>query len=364
MRIAVDARAYNHPNGVGVYVTNILKGLLQADRENSYVVYSRAGADFPLDQARVEWRVTPGKSVLWKQFSVPRLAEKEGIDLFFFPAQSLPLPKLKAQTVVTVNDIGFLKYRSRSLLDTWRLRLMTGLIMRRAGAVIAISERSKNDLRETYGKAGASIRTIHLGYEQELFNPKQAASGRERVRAKYGIDHQYVIYLGGCKPHKNLAGLLKAARGFQGLKLLLVGPADHHSRELERLIFGMAAEGRGRRLGTVERQDLPGLIGGAACLVLPSFYEGFGLPVIEAMACGTPVACSSRGALPEVAGPAAEYFNPDQPDEILRAVHNITGSEKRKGELRAAGLERAKDFSWEQAAWSTLAVFRETGGLR
>jgi alpha-1,3-rhamnosyl/mannosyltransferase len=180
------------------------------------------------------------------------------------------------------------------------------------------------------------------------------------VRRKYDLPERYLLYVGSNKPHKNLPALVDAyARLGDTPPLLLAGTQDPRYPQVGRRVEQLGLENRVRILGAIPEEDLPALYGNALALVFPSLYEGFGLPPLEAMACGAPVACSDIPSLREAAGQAALWFDPSSPDSIASALEKILDDQELRAALRASGLRRAAELTWDLAAQKTLDVFRE-----
>jgi glycosyltransferase involved in cell wall biosynthesis len=192
----------------------------------------------------------------------------------------------------------------------------------------------------------------------------RAASTRARPSwpSIFGIEGPYLLFVGNPKGHKNLdlllSGFVRLARRYPALRLVAVGGDARQRRGLERRARRLGVQGRARFLAPVDREALALLYAAAALFVFPSLHEGFGLPPLEAMACGTPVASSSAASLPEVLGPAAAYFSPESEDSLVEAVCRVLDDDALRGRLVRLGLERARHFTWDDAARRTLAVYR------
>jgi glycosyltransferase involved in cell wall biosynthesis len=286
--------------------------------------------------------------------AVPRLLRRRRPALAHFQ-HALPL-RCPCPAVVTVHDLSFERdAAAMGSLDRWIFRRVVPRAARQARRVIAVSERTKRDLVDLYSIAPERIAVIPHGVDP-AFGPDRSVAGQSPPTRMKGVgrngprlscgEHDYLLYVGAIQARKDPIAAAEAAQSV-GLPLVVAGPEREPSlaRELER-------QGADLR-GYVEKDELARLYRGAACLVLPSRYEGFGLPVLEAMACGTPVVAHSDPALREVAGDVAVYA---EPGGLADAIRKALAERDR---LSAAGLERARLFSWEETARRTLDVYRE-----
>jgi glycosyltransferase involved in cell wall biosynthesis len=295
-------------------------------------------------------------------------------DVLFVPAHVLPLVHPR-RSVVTVHDLGYRhEPQAHRLLDRLYLELSTRYNARAATRVIADSAATKRDLVQLYGTDPDRITVIPLGVD-ELFQPVTDAARLAAVRAKYGIPGDYLLYVGTLQPRKNLVRLVEAwARVIADCRLqiadlgrrtlVIAGKKGWLYEEIFATVRRLGLEGRVLFPGYVPEEDLPALLSGATAFVLPSLYEGFGLPVLEAMACGTPVIAANVSSLPEVVGDAGLLVDPLDSDALAAALQRLlTDADPStplraslRAELRQRGLARAKLFSWPRCARETLAV--------
>lgn len=303
----------------------------------------------------------------WRMLVLMAQAARLGFDRLlpdaelFHATEHLLLPLRLVPTVLTVHDLIFQHLpRHHKLLNRVYLNSALPLFCRRATHLIAISECTRRDLMEAYDVPGEKITVVH-----EAADPAFQPQPRERVaavRRRYGLPERYLLFVGTIEPRKNLTPLLHAFELLhkEGLSdaLVVVGKRgwlyDAFFAELERSPARQAVI----LPGYVPDEDLPAVYVGAQALAFPSLYEGFGLPVLEAMACGTPVACSQTSSLPEVADDAAVTFDPISEDDIVGVLRRLLVEPGLRRELRERGLERAAQFSWDRAAAETEAVYR------
>jgi len=280
-----------------------------------------------------------------------------------FHGTSFDLPRRRAApAVVTVHDLALLRFPE---LGTPALRRMVGRARdatRRARAVIAVSEATRRDIVELCGVAAERVHVVHNGVAA-TFTPLPAAVARARAAARIGSDDPYLLHVGTLEPRKNLPTLLRAFAALEGdsarpPRLVLAGARGWGDAPLFALVDALGLTARVSFLGEVGPADLPALYSAAELFVYPSRYEGFGLPVLEAMACGAPVIASNASALPEVVGDAGLLVDPDDVDGLRAAIRRLGGDAELRANLRERGRERAKSFTWERAARETLAVYR------
>ena len=361
--IAIDARMLEH-SGIGTYLRNLLARL--AATENEYVfevICRRREVLGGLPSAR--FRFVPAQSPIYslrEQWEIARLARHA--QLLHSPHYNAPL-LLRGKLVVTIHDLIHLTDPSfrRTFAAQFYARPMFHLVARRADYIIANSEFTKQQIVERLAVSPSKVSVAYLGVS-ERFRPRDHNEAFLRAASLMGVSRPYILFVGNLKPHKNLKTLLRAfaqtcAHSDFDLQLAILGDdrkwkpglvSESTSLGLaERVIFG----------SHVPYDDLPWVYAAAEILVMPSLIEGFGLPVLEAMACGTPVVCSRAASLPEVAGDAAEYFEPTSVDDLAMAIERVLRSSQFQVTLRSKGLERARLFSWEEFANRHCEVYRE-----
>ena len=273
-------------------------------------------------------------------------------DLLFVPAHVLPVLHPR-RSVVTVHDLGYLYFpEAHPPKQRWYLDHSTRWHTRTAAYLIADSAATKRDLIDRYRARPDRISVAYPGLDPAL-RRIEAAHEIERVKVKYRIDGEYVLYVGTLQPRKNLSRLIEAfAACHLPLILVIAGKPGWYYDQLIK-----EAGSRARFVGYVDDADKAALLSGAKAFAFPSLYEGFGFPVLEAMACGTPVLCSNTSSLPEVAGEAALQIDPLQVAELARGLARITTDEDLRGTLIARGYAQAKKFTWQACADVVLGVF-------
>jgi glycosyltransferase involved in cell wall biosynthesis len=279
----------------------------------------------------------------------------------FHATEHLLLPLRHTPTVLTVHDLVyrlFPAYHKR--LNYWFLNAAMPLFVRRASALITVSESSKRDLIRLYGVPADKITVVYEA-ASGVFQPAPAEQ-IAAARARYGLPERYLIALGTIEPRKNLLRLVEALRMLRQkdpeLALVVVGRTGWLYEEFFQKLEEMGDRKAVLLPGYVPDADIPAVMSGATALVLASLYEGFGLPILEAMACATPVVCSNVSSMPELGGDAARYFDPQDANQMADVIAGVVRDGDLRAEMRRRGLEQAARFSWQRAARETLDVYQ------
>jgi glycosyltransferase involved in cell wall biosynthesis len=310
--------------------------------------------------ARVEVRSIPFPR-MWTHVRLSVEIAAHPPDLLFVPAHVLPLIHGR-RSVVTVHDLGFRVYPdAHPARDRRYLAWSTAWNARRSTAVVADSRATRSDLIRAYGVAESKVHVVYLGRDESLA-PVRDPRVLEAARVRYGIGPRYLLYVGTLQPRKNLGraveayARLAAAPAMHGVQLVLAGKRGWLYAELFAQVERLGLEGKVLFPGYVEEADLAALYSGALGYVYPSLYEGFGIPVLEAQACGVPIMTSNNSSLPEVAGDAALLVDPTDVDAIADAMLRLATDEALRAALVERGFANVKRFSWEKCAQETLAV--------
>jgi len=378
MRIGFDLRPFlRQETGVGVYFKNLLFELARLDKANEYFLFSASWKDrFPqdkiplFDKMRFCDRRWPVKALnfFWYRFRRPTLDAvfKERLDLTHSPVP-LILPT-RGKKMVTVCDLFFLDFPGKADRDARRHFLKrTGDALRKADGIVAISEFTKNALGRRFSLDPEKIKVTHLGLNPLYLENGDPAAAAETQR-RFGLPDEYLLFVGASEPRKNIPGLLDALsivhRRERKIPLVIAGrPGDDHGNVIAR-IRALHLEPSVRLLGYLPERDLRNLYLGATGLVFPSFCEGFGFPLLEAMASGLPVAASGGSALAEVGGEAALYFDPEDADDMAQKMIRLLTDADLRQSLRTRGLERSRIFRWAKTAAETLEFYRSVVGSR
>ncbi len=367
-RVGIDARKLTD-FGIGSYVRNLVESIAKRPEAQAYefrlYVRGEDRAVLPAlpDNFTLVDEESPGYSISELTRFAWRLL-RDRLDLFHATHYVIP-PLARARAVVTIHDIIHVLY-PQFLPNRFALtyaRVMIRRALKRADRILTVSYNTKRDLVDYFGIAPARVEVIYNGVAAR-FQADVPRSERDRVAAKYGLPRPYLLFLGGEKPHKNVRNVLRAfgqARRDRALPhaLVLAGPMPKNRSRVEALIAALDLESRVQRPGVVPEADLPGLFAGADAFLYPTLYEGFGLPVVEAMACGVPVLTSATSALQEIAGGYAYLVDPMDVDAIARGIVDLATDPARRAEFAELGKRRARDFSWDHAAAQTLKAYAD-----
>ncbi len=369
MRIGIECRALTTGvTGIGRYLSCLLEALSDIDKQNEYFLFADNRPNAPLvlgNNFHLLIRCS-GSSLIWEQWELPWLARKNKIDLMYYP-RGYGAPWLKAcRIVLTVHDLYPKLFPAywRSWKTKMAYDFSLGLSIQRADRIIADSEYTKEQIIGLFKIKTDKISVIPLA-AAKVFKPREdRGQGWEGLREKWGITSPYLLHIGGHAENKNTLGVIKAFANYcqkynYQLQLIVVCDKKWIGPELQQAGKDLMVKNKLIFTGAVSDHDLADLYRGSLALVFPSFFEGFGLPVMEAMACGTPVITSNRASLPEVAGDAAIYVNPDNLFEIQSAIEQVAASDKIRESLIQKGLARTKQFSWESSARILKEIFEE-----
>src|SRR3989441_4146012 len=366
VRIGIDARKL-HDFGIGTYIRNLLRQLARLDRETEFVVFCRPDDREALTSLGENFRPVPERSANYsvaEQLSIPLALRREGITLFHAPHYVLP-PLVRCRSVVTIHDCIHLMFPQYlpSRLTLQYARTSIALAARRAARVMTVSESSKRDILRFVDVKPEKIDVIYNAYD-ERFTIEPREEDVVRVRERYQLHDEFVLYAGNVKPHKNLERLIDAfdlvrKRGLDHLKLVMIGDDISKYTALRRAVHQHQLHKYVRFLGYLPEETLAVMYRLAGVFVFPSLYEGFGLPPLEAMASGTPVVTSNVSSLPEVAGDAAVLVDPYDPRAIAEGIPRRLTDQALRRDLRKRGVARAGQFSWEQSVRRVRAIYGE-----
>jgi alpha-1,3-rhamnosyl/mannosyltransferase len=369
LRIVLDGRVISdHFPGIGRYVYHLAGALAESEQLDLTLLYHPAAANthYPLDALRDRVACRPidiAPFSLAAQTRLPALTRQLRPDVWHAPYYILPYRRLACPAVVTFYDTIPL-----ALPQFWPAHqrlifaLANRLALRVAAQAIAISESTRRDLVRYFRADPARIAVTPLAADTR-FRPQPDAE-IQRVRQLYNLPERFMLYVGINKPPKNLVRLIDACARLAAespalySKCVIAGAWDDRYPEARRRAAELGLGGRVRFLGPIPDADLPALYAATDVFVTASLYEGFGLPALEAMACGTPVACSHTSSLPEVVGDAGLLFDPLQVEDIAAAIRRVMSDSTLRADLRRRSLERAAQFTWSRVAEKTIEVYR------
>jgi len=364
VRIGIDARliAYRR-GGISNYTRHLLSALADLDPETDYRVLRHRR-----DRTRREAGANFRRATMWtpchhrlERWALGVEIAPLRLDLLHSP-DFIPPAFGACRFVITVHDLNFLYYPQFLTAESRRYyNDQIAWAVARADHILAVSETTRADLIRLLGVPSEKVTVTYEGV-LPAFRPLPPAVVQETL-SRYNLHPGYVLFVGTLEPRKNLPGLLRAYRILLdrrevSVPLVIVGSRGWLYEEIDRQVETLRLQEHLRFLPDTPDADLPALYNGAALLAMPSFYEGFGLPVLEAMACGTPVLISDRGSLPEVAGAAAVIVNPDDPEDIATGLARGLSDPDLRARLRADGPAHAARFTWKETARRTLEVYR------
>lgn len=374
-RIVFDGVMDAARSGAWRVLINIVRALAALDRFRLSVILPRDRlADFAGSESHVDLvgvTTSPGhpiRNILWHALSLPGLAKELRADVLHLPSHNLLIARKVCPVVITVADIT--EFHLPHHYDPWRTayrRLIVPRNARLADRIVTASSWFAADIRETLTVPASRIALVPHGVDP-LFHAVEHDEAAARVRRRYRFDQPYILYVGQIHmPNKNLVRLVEAfakvrRRGHPDLLLLLAGKEVVGGNDVRTSAYCVGVQEHVRFLGYVPDELLSDLYSGAEVFVFPSLYEGFGLPIVEAMRCGCPVVTSKTSAMAEIGDHAAILIDPYSTDEIASAIHDVLADARRREQLRAAGLERAKCYTWENTALKLAAVYEAVAG--
>lgn len=355
--------------GSGEYCFELLVNLHKLDNQNQYLIYLPQNPTSDMPKERENWHykiVRPRK--MWTLFglSLEFLFRKSKVDVFFSPTHYLPLV-LPRRSAVSVLDLSYIRFPELfKKRDLRQLTFWTRYSVRKASKIFTISQASKDDIINQYGVSGEKVIVTYPGIKEEI-SDKQKVISMSDLKKKYGIEGQYILFVGTLQPRKNIVLLIEAFSRIvlrskttkDDIDLVIVGKKGWLYDEIldAPKKFNVAQEVK--FLDYVSDEDLPTFYKNAFCFVLPSLYEGFGLPVLEAMQYGCPVITSNVSSLPEAGGDAALYVDPLKVDDIKKNLELIINNSELRKKLIKKGYEQVKKFSWEKTARETLKTLEK-----
>ena len=370
MRIGIDATALPpQPVGAGNYIIQLIRALAAGDFDNQLVIFAQQKGPRLINlqsDSSIEWQIvedsSPGSRLIWEQTVLPSLSQKTKIDLLHSLHYTKPL-RLNCASVVTFHDMTYYLYpqlhtRSRRLVFPTAMRFSA----KQADALITVSESTREDAIRLLEIDPERIFTTQLGVDPS-FTVLDDNDAELRVISKYSLPEKYILYLGTIEPRKNLPVLIKSYKQIADdgtdYKLVLVGKYGWMYQEVLALIDDLDLQDMVCLTGYVSQEDLPVVYNLASLFVYPTIYEGFGLPALEAMACGVPVITTRVASLPEIVGDAGLLIPVNDTDALYEAMNQVLEDTALRENLIHDGLARSKLFSWERTAQLTQQVYKK-----
>lgn len=364
MHIGIDASriALTERTGTENYTYNLIEALKRVDKVNKYTLYfNKLPQYFEINQQNVSSRYIPAPR-FWTQIRLLSEVMINPPDVLFIPAHTLPLiRRARVKTVVTIHDLGseFLPEHHQFPQKLY-LNWSTKFAVKHADALIAVSESTKIDLVKKLSCDPKKIEVIYEGIDKGFFYPRPLEE-QNKARSHFGLTKPYLLFVGTVQPRKNLEFLIEAfAETKQDkLDLLIAGKPGWLYEEIYNAPKRLGVEGKVKFLGYVDLQLLPSLYSGATALVFPSLYEGFGLPLLEALACGCPVIAANSSSIPEVVGEAGLLFKPNDKKDLVKKIKLLIKDNKLSSALVKKGQVQLKKFDWEVTARQTIKLFEK-----
>ncbi len=390
MRIGIDASCWANKRGYGRFTREMLTALFELDRRNDYVLFvdsaTACQSDFPahvecitvdLSQSPTQAASASGRRSITDMLRMGREVSKKDLTLFFYPSVYTYFPIFsRIKKIVAIHDVIAEKYpelvfTNRINRTFWNLKVWFAI--KQADLIMTVSEFSKKGIMEHFGIPGNNIRVVSEAADKS-FRPYLESDLLTDKLARFNLDitTKFILYVGGIAPHKNLSTLVTAYSklindtAHKDIKLVLVGDYEKDvfliDKDLNQLLKQLHLTDRIIFTGFVSDEELVYFYNAATVFVLPSFIEGFGLPAMESMACGTPVIGSKTTSLPEVVGDAGLFFDPNNPDELKDHLVTVIEDEELRKDLTKRSLSRSAEFSWSKSASEALSVFNQLSG--
>jgi glycosyltransferase involved in cell wall biosynthesis len=355
MKIGFDARGaiWYRGTGIGTYTYQLVKNLNLIDKKNNYRFFWPGDEfqDLDISNEEVFQSIESKKDKFWEEVHVPSRVEQEKIDIFHVPQNGIGLPTTKGcLQVATVHDLIPYIYPETSSTGYLNIFLKEmPRIMEQSDMIITVSEYSKKDIQRYFNLPDEKVTVIYEAPES-IYQPIEKNISKEFVKQKYGINSRYILYIGGLSQRKNIP---------EDYKLVIVGKRERSFKKLINLIDALNLEDKIIFTDFVKVPYMPYLYSAADLFVYPSLYEGFGLPPLEAMACGTPVITSNLTSIPEVTNEAALLIDPNDHVKLASAIEKVLNNPTQLEQMSKDGLKQASKFSWETCARETLGVYEK-----
>ncbi|MHC1681617.1 MAG: glycosyltransferase family 4 protein [Clostridiaceae bacterium] len=370
MRIGFDSRPakWYRGTGIGTYSYQLLNWFNKINDENEYVIFLPEDCDFDIrfkKKFQLEYIQRKGSDNFWEEVNVPNTIKDKRIDLYHVPQNGVGLPKEKEfPFLITLHDV--IPYRMPQTCSDRYLNIFNNeipKIVENCDGIITVSQFSKKDIIRAFNIPEDKIYVTHLAAE-DIYRPLQKSKSKMLVKKLYGISGDFILYIGGFSPRKNIIGLIEAFSKLleiykKEIFLVIAGTKGKSYEIYKQRTIDLNVENNVIFPGFIDMSHMPLIYNAAKLFVYPSFYEGFGLPPIEAMACGTPVITSNLTSIPEIVGNSALLMDPYDVDELSDKMYYALTDKSIRKALTARGLQRSKALSWENTAIKTLNAYKD-----
>ena len=373
MRIAIDIRRM-YEFGLATYIRNVVRALSRNDSDNEYLVVGSPTRFEQLGELPSNFRLLPlqnAEASFANYLEMQKVVNAHKVDLLHIPHTFWRPLFVKTPFVITVHDLLDYMYRAHTRNEMPRVlhSYLTRQVMNHAARIFAVSNFTKRDLGRLFHVPPEKIEVVYNALDDTFLRGHSTPEEQDMIRGRFQVESPFLLYAGRISPHKNVARIIEAFSAlkadlakegaFPDLKLLIIGDEVSKNPDIRRAVIRSGVQQDVRFLGYVSIDVLRVFFDMAKIFVFPSLYEGFGLPPLEAMAHGTPVVASNTTALPEVVGSAAVMVNPENVFEISRALMRVLTDQPLRNRMKAAGLEQARNFSWDKSVTRMLEVYRQ-----
>ncbi|WP_238906017.1 glycosyltransferase family 1 protein [Clostridium sp. YIM B02506] len=374
MHIGIDGRAakWYRGTGIGTYTYQLIYNLNLVDKINDYSLFLPNNSN--LDNLNSNFKfintVHDTQENFWEEVSLPNILKDENLDIYHVPQNGVGLPNnLDSSSIITLHDI--IPLRMPETVSDRYLKIFNNdmkKIIDGVQGIITVSNFSKDDISKEFNYPKDKIFVTHLAAEN-IYKPMDKIKCKKFLRSNYSIDSNFILYVGGFSPRKNITGLIEAFSLLKGiytqdLKLVIVGKQGISYEKYKNRAIELGIEDQVIFPGFIPLEHMPVFYNACETLVYPSFYEGFGLPPLEAMACGTPVIASNCTSIPEILGNSALLINPKDVYAIMNAMYSILTNIDLKIKLTVEGIERNKIYNWNKTALDTLSAYKFINKIR
>ncbi len=377
MNISIDGRAafWYRGTGIGTYTYQLIYSLIKKYDKNHYNIYApyESKEDIYINNknSKIIFSNNNYSGYFWNDISTPPKYLNEKTNIYHIPHNGIGMLSNKSTpTIITLHDI--IPYKMPETVSDSYLRIFhkyIDTIIDNADGIITVSQYSKNDIATQFNYPKEKIFVTHLSNE-EIYYPIDSSLCKNFIHRKYKIGDNFILYVGGFSPRKNITGLIEAFSNYinlskdRNLKLVIAGKKGLSYSIYKKKVEDLKIENKVIFTGYIPVNHMPIFYNACEVFVYPSFYEGFGLPPIEAMACGTPVIASSLTSIPEIIGDAAYYINPHSIDEITSSLTKVLNNQDLKRNLIKKGLKKSSEYSWNKTAKETLDAYKTVCGQK